>query len=227
MSRVISMVDSLVTPPAVPPMTVAYAKKHIKSISTAEDLLIASWIQAAGSYFEEQTGRQIITATREVWLDGFPTYVWPGGGRIELPHPPLQSVVSVRYVDGSGSLLNFDDGASPAVQSYSVKAPQGPYAARGWLEPNYGGMWPTPRAESGSVRIQYTCGYGDSVEDVPELITAILCFLVAHFDQFRSAVHEAQRGSIEELPFGVRIMMDGFKYSALPTMVLRSEAPWV
>lgn len=218
----IAIVDSLITPPAVPPMTVAYARKHIKAISNAEDLLVAGWIQAAGSYFEEQTGRQIITATREVWLDGFPSC-----GRIELPHPPLQSVVSVRYVNSSGDLASFDDGASPAVPSYSVKAPQGPYAVRGWLEPNYGGTWPTPRAESGAVRIQYTCGYGDAVEDVPELITAILCYLVGHFDQFRSAVHEARRGSLEELPFGVRMMLDGFKYSALPTMALRSDAPWV
>jgi len=40
MSRVIGITSSLITPPADPPMTVAYAKKHIKAISSAEDGLV-------------------------------------------------------------------------------------------------------------------------------------------------------------------------------------------
>lgn len=228
MSRVIELVHSLITSPAQPAMTVDHARRHIKALTISDDVLIRGWIEAARHYFEEQTGRQIITATHEVWLDAFPC-----GGRIELPHPPLQSVVSVLYVDSTGALASFSDGGSPDVPSYAVKAPQGPYAQRGWIEPLYGTAWPTARCESGAVRIQYTSGYGDTPEDVPELVTAILCFLVAHFDRFRGAVEDQTRGLIP-VPYGVQMMLDGFKYSALSTQQLRSfslsgfgAVPWL
>lgn len=216
MYSVISTMDSLITGPAVPPMTVDHARRHIKALTVSDDVLIAGWIQAAASYFEEQTGRQIITATRELWIDSFPY-----GGRIELPHPPLQSVLSVLYVSSDGTLVSFGDGGSPDVPSYAVKAPQGPYAARGWIEPNYGLSYPIARTESGAVRIQYTCGYGDTEADVPDLVTAVLCWMIGHFDRFRLAVEHQTHGTLAEIPFGVQMMMDGFKYSALPSQQLR------
>lgn len=225
--RVIRITDSLIVPPAVPPVTVEYAKRHLRSLGNSEDVLVATWIQAAASYFEEQTGRQIITATREAWLDAFPGCTGALGWqqKIELPHPPLQGVVSVGYIDADGVLQAFEDGStSPATTLLSVRAPQGPYAVCGTVEPLSGQSWPICRAESGAVRIQYTCGYGDTSDDVPELIRGILLFLVAHFDQFRGAVSEARSGAIANLPFGVDQMISGFKYSALSSMVLRAAA---
>lgn len=226
MSRVIQLVDSLITEPVNPPMTVAYAKLHIKALTSAEDTLIAMWILAAAQYFEEQTGRQAITAVREAWMDEFPldlNFGYPYGPyglskhrRIEIPRPPLQDVISVKYINGDGNLVSYSDGGSPDAPFYAVKAPQGPYATRGWIEPISGNLWPIARPEGGAVRIQYRCGYGDDEEDMPPLLTGILCYLVAHFDQFRSAVHEARRGQVLELPYGVQMMLDGFKYSALP-----------
>jgi uncharacterized phiE125 gp8 family phage protein len=226
MHGVIRTTQTVVTPPAVAPLDLAYARLHLKSISTAEDTLISAWIEAAGHYFREQTGRPIITETRELWLDRFPR----GRVRIELPNPPLQSVVIVLYVNGDGDLASFSDGGSPDAPSYAVKAPEGIYATPGWIEPIAGMCWPTARCESGAVRIQYTCGYADAATDVPELLKGILCFLVSHYDQFRSAVHAEMRTSVTVLPLGVQAMMDGFKYSALPSSVLRDDvwpSSWV
>lgn len=217
MSRVIRTEDSLIVPPTAAPLDLAYAKLHIKSLSTTEDTLISSWIEAAGHYFRELTGRPIITETWERWLDEFPAH-----GRIELPHPPLQSVVSVLYVNGQGNLASYSDGGSPDAPLYTVKAPGGLYATQGWIEPIAGACWPQTRCESGAVRIQYRAGYADVAADVPDLIKAILCFLVGHFDQFRSAVHAEQRTAVTKLPFGVEAMMGGFKYSSLSSRVLRS-----
>ncbi len=233
---VIDPVDSLIAAPVVPPMTVGYARRHIRSLTATEDGLIATWIQAAAQYFEGMTGRQIITATRESWMDAFPGYLgigpadiiplgafWPQWGtttRIELPRPPLQSVISVTYVDGTGVVQTVDDGGSPATPTYLVKAPQGPYARRGWIEPKVGTSWPLARYEGGAVRIQYICGYGDTVETVPALVTGILCYLVAHYDQHREAVHES-RWAIE-VPYGVQAMIEEFKYSAMPSHVART-----
>lgn len=200
------------------PLTLEYVKLHIQSLGSADDVLIATYIEAATSYFEEQTGRQVSLATREAWLDAFP-FVGSSGGdaRIELPHPPLRSVVSVKYIDSSGTLQSFA-GGSPVANLYRVTAPAGPYAARGCVEPLYGRTWPVARAETGAVRIQYTCGYGAA--EMPALVSGILCYLVGHFDQFRSAVVEARNGQIVTLPYGVQTMLDGFKYSALPSQIL-------
>lgn len=226
--QVIRIADSLIVP-STPAVTVAYAKKHIRALQgSSEDILIAMWIDAAAAYFEEQTGRQLTTATREAWLDAFP-FGCDRRGRpqvIELPRPPLQTVVSVKYVNGDGALVDFEDGASPSGVGYGFNTPAGPYAACGKLWPLSGSAWPIAACEPGSVRIQYTCGYGDGPDDIPALATQILCYLVGHFDTFRSAVHEARRGQVLELPYGVQMMMDGFKYSALTTTVLRTNARW-
>jgi len=113
---------------------------------------------------------------------------------IELPHPPLQSVVDVYYVNESGNTVSFNDGASPAADLFTISAPVGPYCRRGWVLPNYGQMWPTARVQRGAVRIRYTCGYGDTAEDMPALVRGILCFLVAHFDTFPSATQAGTCG---------------------------------
>jgi uncharacterized phiE125 gp8 family phage protein len=210
--------------PAIQALTLAYAKLHIRALGTADDALISVFIDAAASYFEEQTGRQLLTATREVWLDAFP-FIGASGGdaRIELPHPPLQSVTSVSYVDSDGVSQSFT-GGSPLTALYTYSAPVGDYASRGWIEPLSGGVWPIARSQTGTVRIRYVCGYGSTAAAMPALVKGILGFLVAHFDTNRSAVINTQRGeSVAELPYGVKAMMDGFKYSAYPSQVLRTQ----
>lgn len=209
--------------PAVSALTLSYAKEHIRALGTTDDTLIQVYINQAASYFEEQTGRQLLTATREAWLDAFPFIGLSGiDARIELPHPPLQSVVSVKYIDTSGVLQTFR-GGSPVADLFRYITPAGDYCSRGWVEPLYGGYWPTARAETKAVRIQYTCGYGSTAADMPALVRGVLCYLVAHFDTYRS---HTQDQAVSEIPYGVRMMLDGFKYSALPSQVLSMYAPW-
>lgn len=224
-NTVIRLTDSLITAPQQPAVTVDYAKRHIRALAgSSEDILIALWIEAATSYFERQTGRQLITATRESWADAFPfSYdTWCRPQAIEIPNPPLQGINSLMYVNGDGALVNFSDGASPETVSYDFNTPAGPYAAPGKVWPTTG-AWPIAANQPGAVRLQYVCGYGDTPDDVPSLATQIICYLVGHFDTFRSAVHEARRGQVLELPYGVQMMMDEFKYSSLTTTVLRTD----
>jgi uncharacterized phiE125 gp8 family phage protein len=223
--------DSLVSTvaagsPPVSALTLDYAKQHIRALGTVDDVLTAVYIDAAASYFEEQTGRQLLTATREAWLDAFP-FVGASGmrARIELPRPPLQKVLDVRYVDGTTGAWHSSLGGSPPAPLFAYTAPVGDYARRGFVEPLYGANWPQARPQTAAVRISYTCGYGASMTAIPPLVRGVLCYLVAHFDTFRAAVHEARRGAVLELPYGVQMMMDGFKYSAYPSQLLR-EMHW-
>ena len=208
------IVSSVVTPSTSLPIDLAWARTHLKSISGEEDDLIISWIAAATQYFQEYTSRPPMIETREAWLDAFPIE-----RTIELPNPPLVEVVSVKYVSGDGTIIDFSDG-SPAVPSWQTRSPLGVYARRGWVELKDGVQWPTARGDSGSVRIQYRAGYADDVSEVPDMIRAALLLLVGSFERFRSETYVAEGGSISRLPFGVDQMLLAFKNTALASQVL-------
>jgi hypothetical protein len=225
MNAAITLTDTLVTAPASQALSLEYAKQHIRSLGSADDVLIATYIDAAASYFMEQTGRSLITETRQAGLVAFP-FVGSSGSaaRIEVPHPPLQNVRSVKYIDGNGTLRSFDDGGSPAVPSWRDITYTGPDARRGFVEPNYGVAWPIARCETDAVRILYDCGYGDGPDDVPPLVRGILCYLVNHFDTYRGMALDQ---TVTEIPYGVKMMLDGFKYSAYPSQVLREYSTYI
>lgn len=196
---------SLVEGPTMEPLDLAEVKKHLRFQTTSEDTLLDVWIAAARQYFEEQTGRQVMQSTWELWLDGFPS------GRIELPKPPLLEVESVSYVGADGELV--DVGAA----GYTVMAPAGPQANPGWVQLVYGGTWPTAQDVAGAVRIRFKAGYGAAPGDVPELVRTLLYLLVGHFHKYRSETVETRfESAISTLPVGAEVFMRSFKYTALP-----------
>jgi uncharacterized phiE125 gp8 family phage protein len=215
MSYVLVPVISCVVPNRALPISVDYAKLHIKAISDVEDSLVEGWIRAAAQYFEHQTGRAIMRSTFEYWLDYFPVQT-----RIELPRPPLQSVLSVQYISEDGTRISYGDGASPETVSWRAVYPQGDYAPRGWIEPIYGAVWPTVRTQTDAVIIRYEAGYAAAEADVPDLIKVALLKHVGAFDQFRSEMHVSEGSRLEQLPFGAEQIIDGFKHTSLGSQVL-------
>jgi uncharacterized phiE125 gp8 family phage protein len=206
--------DSLIIPPRLEPLDLEEVKKQRRVTATSLDTLFDLWIPAARQLFEEQTGRQLMTATWETRLD-----CGPSGCVIELPHPPLQAVLSIVFDDATGIEQTFD------ASAYTVIAPSGPYARRGRVVLVSGATWPT-----GPMRIRYRAGYGDAIGDVSELIRYALMMLVGHFHKYGEEVSEA-RANILQLPIGAKSVMDALKYTALPTISLtRSSAsfhtPW-
>lgn len=205
MSCVIDTTTTLVTAATTYPLDVFTAKQHIRAIDDVEDDLVQAWIKAAVDEFEMETGRQIMPATWEYWLDAFPSE-----RKIELPRPPLLSVTSVQYINADGDLVDFTDG-SPAIAQWQVKAPDGVYARRGWIEPLNGVSWPIARNESGAVRIQFQAGYSD----VPELFKGVLLRMVADYDRFRGGFQDR---AISRLPNDHVLFM--LKSTALSSQVL-------
>ncbi len=225
MRGVIRGTDHLIAGPAVEPLSLdlTKAQRRMPRGASSMDALFDLWIAAARQHFEEQTGRQIITATWEYWLTGFPAQ-----GGIELPHPPLQSIVSITYDDSNGDEQTIDS------DDYAVVAPAGDYCSRGRVMLAGGSSWPTSTWTTGEsdlrrngVRIRYKAGYGDSPTDVPALIQASLLFLVGHFHKYGEEVQDST-GTLERLPIGAKLMMDGFKYSALPQLSpsIYAETSW-
>lgn len=148
----------LVTPPAVEPLTVAEAKAQSHVLHSAEDGLIAIYLQAAREWAEGFTGRAFVTQTWDLIQDAFPY------GAIRIPKPPVQSITSVQYVNGDGVVTAVESG------DYVFSA----YDFPGSVRPVYSQEWPTPRDEPGAVRIRFVAGYGLAVAVPASIKAAIL-----------------------------------------------------
>jgi uncharacterized phiE125 gp8 family phage protein len=171
---------TLVTPPAVEPVTLAEAKLHcrVEADNTYNDSLITTLIQAAREWVEKELDRSLIDTTWDYYLEDFPGC---HGDKLVLPRPPLRSVTHVKYVDdGSGSLITL------AVNTdYRVFTPS---KMPGFLRPAYNVSWPGPRDQSDAVQVRFVAGYGATAASVPACLKAGIKLLVGHWFENREEV---------------------------------------
>lgn len=151
---------TLVAAPAVSPLSLDAAKAHLRVDSAAEDDVIQGMIDAAVAAIDGPRGIGICLV-RQTWrltLDGFCRF-------IPIPLGPNVAIVSVKYDDAEGVEQTVDpgdyqlaDGLDPAV-----------------LSPTFATCWPAAnRATPGSVRIEFTAGFGETAEAVPaDLVRAL------------------------------------------------------
>jgi uncharacterized phiE125 gp8 family phage protein len=166
------MALSLVTPPAVEPVTLAEAKLQMRLGLTDDDALITELIVAAREYVETFTHRALIAQTWDDKREGFPGY---GGQAIWLPKPPLlltPTAPVITYVDPNGVTQTWSSSL------YTVDAPTGPKARAACVVPNYGEYFPLTRAVVNAVTIRFTAGYGALATTVPSSLKAATKLLV-------------------------------------------------
>jgi uncharacterized phiE125 gp8 family phage protein len=159
----------VITPPAVPAVTLADAKAHLRVIRTDEDALITAYIAVATEFCERYTNQQLITATLKYTVDGFPL----DRSAIEIPRPPLQSVEKIEYTDDDGDEQELDTDDYTVITS----------SVRGRVIPSHGKSWPRANRQA-SVRITYKAGFGDTPATVPTMMRhSILLMVYNLFDQ--------------------------------------------
>lgn len=138
--------------PSVEPITRAEAKLFLRETQDDQDAVIDRLIKYAREHIEKiASGRQLITATYEMTIDGFPTIIY-------LPKAPVQSVTSIQYVDTDG------DTQTLATSGYQTDFTSDP--AR--IVEAYGEVWPETRDELNAVTVTFIAGFGDAASDVPE-----------------------------------------------------------
>lgn len=191
------MRTSLVTPPALEPVSLEEAKAHLRVDGDDEDVLIANLITAAREWAEAYTDRAFITQTWDATFDdGFPACV-------ELYHPPLIGVTSVTYVDGFGVSQTL------AADQYRVDAPAGPKPFPGRVSRAYGVSWPSTQPVNDAVSIRYQAGYGGAAEDVPAAIRSALLLLIGELYKTRE---DTVTGTIiSSVPMGVEALLWPFR----------------
>lgn len=189
---------SLITPPAVEPVSLSEAKLHLRVDSDDDDDLIASLIAAARQAAETLTGRQLITARWQLVTDGF-----PGGassvpevcGVIQLHKCPVHSIEAIYYLDMSGVWQTM---------------PQADYTADLSREPAriglvFGKTWPSVQSQIASVKVIFDAGYGQAI-DVPEGIKNWIKLRLGSLYAHREEMAIMTKGRIDALPFVDRLL---------------------
>ncbi len=210
--REIDVFDTMVTGPSIEPLDLEEVKKPRRFSSTSLDTLFDMWISASRQDFEMLTGLALLTQEREQSLDCFPYC-----NELELVRTPVQSVLSIKYDDGSGTEQTFDPAnyyLTPAMHQAE------PYPFRARIALVSGGMWPIAALQPKAVRIRYVCGFGDAPGDVPELIAFALSLFVGVAHRYSEDLQEF-RGSLLRLPMGAQQIIRLAQMNTLSTLAPR------
>jgi len=182
------MAVTIITAPALEPVTLAEAKAHLNLTTTDDDDLVTAKIAAARQFVERQLGQSLIATTLELTLDSFPC------GHIEIPGSPILSVTSIKYTDADGLE------ATMAPADYTADAASNP--AR--IAVGDAG-WPSTDGTIAAVRVRYVAGYGEAAADVPGDLREAVMQVAAHYYENREATLVGVSASL--LPLGVQAIL--------------------
>lgn len=175
----------LKTAPAVEPITLDEAKLHLKVDSADDNVLISALIETARQLAERETNRAFITQTWRMYLDYAPA-------EIDIPKPPLQSVVAITVIDEEGAETVVGD------TMYDVDASEN---SPGRVKLKSGSAWPSHRGFASFI-VEFKAGYGDAGTDIPEALKQGILQLLGHLYDNRGA---------EEIPKGIKALFWSFK----------------
>ncbi len=202
---------SLVIAPTEEPVSIDLATIHLRLVGAdSDDLAFVEdvVIPAARERAEVATRRQINLATWDLVLEEF-----PAEGFIEIPKPPLVSVLSVKYVDTAGVTQTWASG------NYLVQAPAGPRCARGRIALPFASVWPITLRQMGSVTVRFQAGY---LECPPLLKSGILMDAGMLYEQRESVMAGSGRSFAIEVPRGSKMIYDSFR--SYPTYAAGTRA---
>lgn len=180
---------TLTTAPALLPVTIDEVKHQLEidDADTARDALVSGFMRTATDQAEAYTARVLITQTWTAFYDSWPTvprddeplgegwHIGPStildspGRFLELPKPPLQSVVHIKAYDDSDAATTF------AASNYFVDTASSP----GRIALRKSVAAPSVTRTANGLEIQFVAGYGDNFADVPQPIRDGILALVA------------------------------------------------
>lgn len=161
----------LVTKPAVPAVTLANIKTHLRidALDTDYDARLTPYLNAAIDETEIITGRALISQTWDLVFE-----TWNELGCTYFPFGRLQSVTSVKYQD--------EDGATQTVSADDylvdgVGTDDGRVIFHSDSDFDYPSLW-----ESDPITVRIVCGFGDADTDIPDSLQSAIKLMVEEMD---------------------------------------------
>lgn len=191
------------TAPAVEPVTLAEAKAHLRVDVSDDDAYIGTLITAAREWCEQYLDRTLVNTQWVMRFDAFPP---DGTHDIELPRPPMVSSGTATAV---ALTFTYENGttATYSTASYRVDRASTP----GAVKTLYGQTWPPHLLDDNAISVTWWAGYGASGSSVPAAIRSAVLMLVGLFYEKRMA---ADAGSLSEVPFGVKSLLDAHRWGS-------------
>lgn len=174
--------------PANLPVDLNIAKQHLRldDADTVDDALLTGMVRGATTACERFTNRALISQTWTLWRTAWPRGedgddYWEGlrvGAEttlltpqriLELPRPPLQSIVYINSYDDSDVATTY------AATNYFADTAGTP----GRIVLRTGASAPNPTRAANGIEIRFVAGYGDYPGDVPEDIRQGIAMLAA------------------------------------------------
>lgn len=181
------MTITIITPPALEPVSLAEAKLFLRIDQNAEDALISTLIAAARSAVETGCGRALITRRVRESLD-----IWRrdavGGAVLGLG--PVTNIVAVRLI-ASGGAQSVIDPTRYRLEGAGDR-PRLVFEA---------GVPATLRS-AGGIEIDYDAGYAPDAPSVPAALRLSMLHVV-------SALYEARQGDAR-IPEAARALLWSF-----------------
>jgi len=178
----------VVTAPAVEPVTLSDVEGQCRTGLAGEVSAVTGYITAIRQRVENDLRRTLITTTYDLVLDAFPASSCRNPfAVVEIPLPPLQSVVSIKYLSTDQVLATLD------AAEYVVDIDSTP----GRVMPAYGKVWPATLDYPGAVKIQFVAGYGSTDAAVPECIRTWMLLNTANLYEHRETLSIGSGGVIE------------------------------
>jgi len=144
--------QKVVTPPSVEPVSLEEVKAFNRIDSNDEDILITNFIEGSRQKLEDYLGKALIKQLISVTFDEWVTEV------IELPRPPLISVVSIVTIDEDSIETIYASSnyfVSPETNQVVIKQSC---------------SWPVADRNCAGYRIYYYAGYGETPKSVPSKV---------------------------------------------------------
>lgn len=188
---------TVITPATLEALTVQEVKDYLRVDSAAEDTLLGVLIKASTEMAESYLGRFLLTTVIEEFYDFFPVYktgVDPFHGDrniIFLSRGPVQSVASVKYIDGNG------DEQTVTASDYRTDLVSEPSR----IMPNEG--WLGTKDTVNAVIIRYTCGYTQA-SDVPANIKMAMLLMIGE-------MYEKRMDSVHRLPTASEYLLNPYR----------------
>lgn len=199
------MVPTVITPPAVEPITIEDCRMHLRIVATGSppehehDSMILAQLAAAREWAEHFTGRALAPQTLEIALAAFPS------GPLALPGSPVSAIVSVKYLDEADVLQTLSSSA------YQLD----PYSVPARLVPTSGVTWPALSTTAvNPVLVRYEAGYslaGDSPRRTPLLPASIRAAMLLVLGDLYANAEDSSDLSLASIPRGAEALLRPFR----------------
>ncbi len=187
---------TLVTAPTLEPVSLEQAKKFLRIDTADDDDTVEEFISAARDYIETEGGICFLPQTWDHTYDNFPYFSNP----FELLRWPITSVVSLKYLDATGTWNTWDP--SNYIINGTTRPPR--------IAPTYARYWPILALQSlGNVMIRVVAGFPDRASIPPRLRQGFYMML-GHWYEHRQAI-DIERGTAIRVPEGTEEIVAQFR----------------